>query len=258
SWELLTDGNGIASTHFVRVVREDPALKGLLYAGTEFGMYVSFDDGKHWQSLQLNLPVTPITDLTVYQNDLVVATQGRSFWILDDLTPLNQLSNEIANAQAYLFKPRDTYRMVMSSSRGYSGGYSAAENPPNGVMIFYYFAGEPEDEVIIEIMDEKGNIIQNYSSEREKREPRVVLWGRKFRGDRKVAKKDGMNRFVRDLRLSGADLIDGSVIRHDTIGPRVVPGAYKVKLKVDDWSQIQSFQILKDPRIETTQAEFQD
>ncbi|MFH1572701.1 MAG: glycosyl hydrolase, partial [Acidobacteriota bacterium] len=120
SWDLLTDGrNGIPANHFVRVVREDPDRKGLLYAGTEFGMYISFDDGAHWQKFQLNLPVTPITDLMVYRKDLLVATQGRSFWILDDLSPLHQINKDTAAAKVHLFAPRAAYR---------APGYSAEIN----------------------------------------------------------------------------------------------------------------------------------
>jgi hypothetical protein len=122
TWELLTDGtNGIPANHFTRVVREDPDRRGLLYAGTEFGLYVSFDDGAHWQSFQRNLPVTPVTDLAVHRQDLVVATQGRSFWILDDLTPLHQVDEAAAAETAFLYKTRDTYRM-RSGRRG--GGNS--------------------------------------------------------------------------------------------------------------------------------------
>ncbi|MBM3791529.1 MAG: glycosyl hydrolase, partial [Acidobacteria bacterium] len=147
SWELLTDGrNGIPEDHFVRVVREDPDRKGLLYAGTEFGMFVSFDDGRHWQPFQLNLPVTPITDLAVHRQDLVVATQGRSFWILDDLTPLHQISDAVAAAQAHLYAPRKAYRMQ-------EGGFrepDAPERPPRGVLIYFFLAEKPEKEVVLQ------------------------------------------------------------------------------------------------------------
>ncbi len=146
TWKRIADGkNGIPERHFARVVREDPDRRGLLYAGTEYGMYVSFDDGKGWQSLQLNLPVTPVTDLQIKDKDLVVSTQGRSFWILDDLTPLHQLTGETVKSAFHLFQPRDTYR-----TRG--GGFdipsgTLGQNPPGGVVIHYALAQDlPADQ----------------------------------------------------------------------------------------------------------------
>ena len=141
SWKMIS--KGIPNDAFTRVVREDPGRKGLLYAGTETGIYISFDDGKNWQSFQLNLPIVPITDLAVKENDLVVGTQGRSFWIMDDLTPLHQLSDTIASANSHLYRPRDTYRLP---GGGGWGGPSPTwgANPPNGVMTFYYFDEEVE------------------------------------------------------------------------------------------------------------------
>ena len=138
SWKKIT--KGIDPLHFTRVIRADPKRRGLLYAGTESGMYVSFDDGANWKSFQMNLPVVPITDLALKNDDLVVATQGRSFWVLDDLTPLHQLSEQVAKSEKWLFEPRLTYRM-----RGGTGdSKTAGKNPPNGVVIHYSFKEAPD------------------------------------------------------------------------------------------------------------------
>ncbi|MFH1573023.1 MAG: glycosyl hydrolase, partial [Acidobacteriota bacterium] len=235
SWELLTDGrNGIPKNHFVRVVREDPDRSGLLYAGTEFGMFVSFDDGRHWQPFQLNLPVTPITDFAVHRQDLVVATQGRSFWILDDLTPLHQISDAVAAAQAHLHAPRKAYRMQ-------EGGFrepDAPERPPRGVLIYFFLAEKPEKEVALQILDSKNNPIRTFSTKPDE--------------EKKIGKLElsaGMNRFVWDLAYPPADTIRGIQLGLSrTDGPQAPPGAYQVKLTVGEWTQTRSFQVDKDPR----------
>ena len=272
SWEPLTDSkNGVPENHFVRVIREDPDRKGLLYAGTEFGMYVSFDDGKQWSSLQLNLPVTPVTDLAVHSRDLVVATQGRSFWILDNLTLLHQITRQIAESETYLFRPEDTLRAQFQrfpipwrdgAWGTVDGGERWGENPPNGVMIYYYFAKEPEHEVKIEILDSEDQLIQTYSSKAEKKEQQedrderplhetppvqdlIDIWG--FIAKRStVSGKIGLNRFLWTLRYPGAGNI---------AGPLALPGAYQVRLTVGSWRQTRSFQLIKDPRINATLGE---
>jgi photosystem II stability/assembly factor-like uncharacterized protein len=163
SWTLLTDGsNGIPARHFVRVVREDPAREGLLYAGTEFGVYASFDGGRRWQSLQLNLPVTPVVDMHVHQNDLVLATQGRSFWILDDLTPLHQVGPEVARARAHLYAPRPAHRVATGGGQGH---HDTPENLPAGAMIHYYLAEAPSAPVTLEVLDSRGQIVRSFSSD---------------------------------------------------------------------------------------------
>ncbi len=255
SWQLISEGNGIPDDHFVRVVREDPDRRGLLYAGTEFGMYVSFDDGERWQPLQLNLPATPITDLAVHQQDLVVATQGRGYWILDDLTPLHQLGREVATADAHLFQPRPSYRMdggtprrrsYMSSDRWMAGRierHRVADNPPSGAVIFYSFADTPDDEVTLEILDATGESIRSFSSSND--------------GDA-VATQPGINRFVWDLVYPGADIIPGGRFDGYTGGPRALPGSYEVRLSTGDWSQTRRFEVRMDPRSETTLEELRE
>jgi len=247
SWKLIS--RGIPEDAFTRVIREDPMKKGLLYAGTETGMYVSFDDGKNWQSFQLNLPIVPITDLVVKENDLVVATQGRSFWILDDLTPLHQLTNKVAGSTSHMFKPRDTYRLP---GGGGWGGPSPTwgANPPNGVMAFYYLkeALGKDDEFKLEFMESDGDVIKTFSNKKDRKNPSPV-----------AETKEGMNRFVWNMRYPDAKKVPNAVMwggRH--IGPKAVPGEYKVKMTLNGKSQTQSFNILKDPRINTTQSDFQD
>ena len=247
SWKLIS--RGIPEDAFTRVIREDPMKKGLLYAGTETGMYVSFDDGKNWQSFQLNLPIVPVTDLVVKENDLVVATQGRSFWILDDLTPLHQLTNKVAGSTSHMYKPRDTYRLP---GGGGWGGPSPTwgANPPNGVMAFYYLkeALGKDDEFKLEFMESDGDVIKTFSNKKDKKNPSPV-----------AETKEGMNRFVWNMRYPDAKKVPNAVMwggRH--IGPKAVPGEYKVKMTLNGKSQTQSFNILKDPRINTTQSDFQD
>ncbi len=163
SWTLLTDGtNGIPADHPTRALQEDHAVKGLLYAGTEFGVFVSFDDGEHWQSFQQNLPRTPVMDLLVKESDLIVATQGRALWILDDLTPLHQIeAASMAPRGAFLFAPRPAYRMRLQSGR--RGGVWA-QNPPAGAAIHYGFAGDVEGEVTLEIRDAAGELVRVFTS----------------------------------------------------------------------------------------------
>ena len=237
SWDRLTDGdNGIPDDHFVRVVREDPDRRGLLYAGTEFGLYVSFDDGAHWQSLQLNLPVTPITDMVVHEQDLVVATQGRSFWILDDLTPLHQLTDAVAGAAMHLFAPRPAYRTQL---RGF-GGPNAPESRPNGAVIYFNFAEKPDTAatVTLEILDEDNAVVRTFSTKPDEDKNEGTL-----------AVKKGMNRFVWDLNYPAPDLVEGAVMSLAyTGGPKAATGDYSVRLTSGEHTQTQAFAVKKDPR----------
>jgi hypothetical protein len=253
TWTSLANGkNGIPSGTPTRVVREDPQRKGLLYAGTETGMYVSFDDGKNWQQFQMNLPVIPITDLKVHQNDLVLSTQGRSFWILDDLTVVHQLADGASKDKApWLFQPRETVRMRMS------GGDS---NPPRGAMIFYYLPDKVKDEISLTISDSQGRAIQTFSSERKAQPDIDFPYGfmGSFQGDRSLTKNIGLNRFVWDLRYPAVDFPKGTVVWGFLGGTRVAPGTFQATLKVGDWKQTQSFQVVKDPRVLATQQELDE
>ena len=259
SWERLTDrSNGIPDDHFVRVVREDPDRLGLLYAGTELGVYVSFDDGRSWQSLQLELPVTPITDMVVKDQDLVLATQGRSFWILDDLTPLHQIDDTVAEADVYLFEPRDSYRIQGGDDFG-GTGRAVGQNPPNGTVIYYSLAEEPGAEVVLEILGPSDEIIRSFSSEREERrapDP-YAAFRTESPKSRTLSVEPGTNRFVWDHRYPDAEILDGAILWGSPQGPRVVPGTYRARLTVGDESRIRSFEVLPDPRLQTTREDYQ-
>ncbi len=244
SWRAIV--RGIPDGHFIRVVREDPARRGLLYAGGEFGVYVSFDDGEHWQSLQLNLPVTPVRDMVVKENDLVLATHGRSFWILDDLTPLYQLNGEVAAADVHLFEPRATFRMGGGGFGGFMPG--VGNNPPSGAVVHYYFADEPEEEVKLAFLEADGTEIREFSSKPE---------GGREEGD--VSVEAGMNRFVWNLRYPDASSFPGMIMwAGTTSGPRAAPGTYQVRLTVGDRELTETFEVVKDPRIDATQADLQE
>jgi photosystem II stability/assembly factor-like uncharacterized protein len=246
SWKKIT--NGLPDSTFIRVVRQDPKREGLLYAGAETGVFVSFDDGANWQSLQLNLPVVPIHDMVVKENDLVVGTHGRSFWILDDLTPLHQITNRVEKSDFYLFKPRDAYRM-----RGWGRPQSnVGQNPPGGSVIYYNFKEKPEEEVILEFMDREGNTIKKYTG-------RAGEEARPGRFSMRLPVEAGMNRFVWNMLYPDAERVPGAILWGGMLsGPVAVPGIYQVKLTVGEKSMTQSWTWKKDPRISTTQEEFQE
>jgi len=258
TWKKITAG--IPDTAFTRVIREDPNRRGLLYAGTETGMYVSYDDGESWQSLQMNLPVVPITDLAVHkrEKDLVASTQGRSFWVLDDLGALHQMA-DAAKVDAYLFKPEDAYRMP--GGGGFGGpGATVGQNPPAGAVIYYYLKSKPTGEVKLEIADGAGKTIRTLMSraagEGAPPAPQEGFFGGGG-GAARLPAEAGLNRFIWDLRYADASRFPGLIMwAGSTQGPRAVPGNYQVKLTVDGKTQTQTFAVKKDPRIATTDAEF--
>jgi photosystem II stability/assembly factor-like uncharacterized protein len=261
SWKRLTDGsNGIPANHFVRVVREDPDRKGLLYAGTEFGMFVSFDDGVIWKSFQLNLPVTPITDLAVKRGELVVATQGRSFWILDELSVLHQMTDEVAKAEYHLYDPRTVVRWVDGSGGGPRRGI-VGQNPPFGAVIHYKLPdgldAKDADEVKLEILDTEGEVLRSLSSKKpERRAPSP--WRRFFP---ELAEpplldvREGASRYVWNLALADAGLVDDAVVWGWPGGPTVPPGTYTARLTVGDWSDTADFEVVQDPRTDISQED---
>jgi len=260
TWTVL--GRGIPDTAFVRVVREDPARKGLLYAGTETGVHVSFDDGGTWQPLQLNLPVVPITDLAVQGSDLVASTQGRSFWILDDLSVIRQMNPQVAASAAHLFQPRETYRMrVAGGGGGVAASSAVGQNPPSGVVVSYFLKEKPADGVAIEVLDRSGKTIRSFRS-RENPADEGSTQRRAFLGpppSRAIVPADaGLNRFEWDMRYPDTSLpppgtnLFGASVR----GPQVVPGTYQVRLTAGGTPQTQSFEIRKDPRTSTTPEDF--
>jgi len=243
TWTLITDG--IDEEHFTRVVRADPERQGLLYAGTETGMYLSFDDGQSWQPFQLNLPIVPITDLAIKNNNLIAATQGRSFWMIDDLTPLHQLSDEVADSDFYLYQPMPAYRMRGGQA---SNLKTAGANHPGGVMVHSYFQEKPADSVEVKISfhEADGELIKEFSTQaREK--------------DQKLEIEEHGNRFVWDMEYPGAKEFEGMILWWgSTDGPQAAPGNYKVKMTVGDEEQIRDFEILQDPRSEVSLAEIQE
>jgi photosystem II stability/assembly factor-like uncharacterized protein len=254
TWTLTAAG--LEAPSYVNFIREDPARKGLLYAACELGVYVSFDDGDHWQPLQLNLPVTSVRDAVVHGDDLIIATHGRGFWILDDIAPLRQIDEKPASASTILYRPATAIRM---SPDGFSGTpfpveEPKAKNPPDGAILDYYFRTPPQGEVTLEILDMKGQTIRKYSNldrfEIAPRQPIADIW---IAEPRRLTKRAGMNRFVWDLRYAlppGAD--DGGFGRTIAIGPQVLPGTYTVKLTAGDRSYTQALKVRLDPRSTAT------
>ncbi|RMG80830.1 MAG: hypothetical protein D6714_14000 [Bacteroidetes bacterium] len=257
TWTLLTDGtNGIPADYPVRVVREDPDRAGLLYAGTEFGMFISFDDGAHWAPFQLNLPVTPITDLQVHEKDLVVSTMGRSFWVLDDLSPLHQWTPQPPNS-VQLFRPRDTYRLRYVGSRG----PGIPQYPPHAARIDYYLPADLSDPLVLEILDEKGNVVRSFNSEKPVKDSLStspdMATGFYFEGySPQLKKTKGFHRFRWDLRHTGA--WDKDRARSGRNGPMVSPGAYMVRLKAGSEVASKSFWIHIQPKIEASGVSVDD
>jgi photosystem II stability/assembly factor-like uncharacterized protein len=252
TWQRLTSGsNGIPADHFVRVVREDDTRPGLLYAGTEFGMYVSFDDGAHWQPLQLNLPVTPISDLQVYRGDLVVSTFGRGFWVLDDLSVLEQLPPGAAADRHRLFKPRDGVRPAGN------GSYPPVDG---GATISYYLAAEVHP-VTIEIRDKTGARVAKYESlpPGEQVEPSglPLELDQAFGGRNAVTAHRGLNRFRWTTRHSPPYGPEPTGSLFGFHGPYVIPGDYQVTVTAGEWSATETLTVRPDPRVKTTTAEYE-
>lgn len=257
TWALIT--NGVAPDTFVRSVREDPSRSDLLFAATETGVYVSFDRGAQWQSLQLNLPIVPVTDLTVRDGDLIASTQGRAFWILDDITPLEQATAEKPDASTRLFKPRDSYRIA----RGFRGG-SGSGLYAGGVTVDYYLAQASEQPITLEFETADGQVVKTFRSSGKRSRPARGLDrgpGRGMtRGPVAPTANPGLNRFVWDMRYPDARGIEGSTffLGGTLTGPEAAPGEYRVKLTIEGQSLTQSFAIKKDPRVATTQAQYQE
>jgi photosystem II stability/assembly factor-like uncharacterized protein len=265
TWTLLTDGkNGIAADEPTRVVREDPVRAGLLYAGTEFGMYISFDNGGHWQSFQQNLPNTPVTDIKLAHGDMILATQGRSFWIMDSLSPLRDLPAVSSNK---LFAPRDAVR---SPARGGFGRGSGIQYPLSGAQVDYYLASAPPGDLVMEILDGSGKVIRKFTSSTGTEAPPPDAadappseegeGGPRVRsGPTRLDKVAGAHRFTWDMRYPGpwmnANRPEGPN------GPTAVPGKYSVRLTAGTWTQTQPLTVIEDPRISksgVTQSDLQE
>ncbi|HKK75811.1 MAG TPA: hypothetical protein VJ953_12110 [Saprospiraceae bacterium] len=244
TWKKIV--SGIPGDHFTRVVRADPSREGLLYAGTETGMYISFDNGANWQPFQLNLPIVPITDLTIKNDNLVVATQGRSLWIIDDLTVLHQAEADIAEKDFHLYKPMDSYRM---GGRGGRASATAGTNHPGGVIVNMFLKEKPADSVEVKVAfhEMDGTLIKEYSSKTEERSLRLPEL------------KAGGNSINWNMRYPNAEDFPGMILWSGSMaGPMAVPGDYKVTMTIGEETQEQVFTILKDPRSETTLEGFQE
>ncbi|MEZ4827819.1 MAG: glycosyl hydrolase [Bacteroidia bacterium] len=235
--------SGIHAEHFTRVVRADPRRKGLLYAGTENGMYISFDDGESWKLFQMNLPLVPVTDLTIKQNKLIAATQGRSFWIIDDLTPLHQINAQVAESRFFLYQPMDSYRMPGGES--FRKPKNAGVNHPAGVMVHFYLKENPADSVEVKLvfMEKNGQQIRAFSNKDK---------------NAQLKPQKGAQRFVWNMQYEEAKKFDGMILWWgETDGPRAVPGDYRVRLVVGKDSMEAPFSILKDPRVSASSEDFQ-
>lgn len=242
TWQLIT--KGIKSTDYTRAIRADLTRPGLLYAGTEWGMYVSFDDGASWQPFQLNLPIVSIRDLHVRDHNLIAATHGRSFWLIDDLTPLHQLSGEVASSDHYLFKPKDSYRMQIARSWG--SEKSVGQNHPDGVIFNYYVKEvEETDTVKLHILEMEGDTIQVFSNQSKEKKSKLKV-------------KAGGNTLVWDMRYPGFKEFKGMILYSSpNKGPKAIPGTYQAVLTVNDNSMAQNFNIVKDPRLPNTKEDYQ-
>jgi len=253
---------GIAGTAYVHAVREDPERRGLLYAGTESGVYVSFDDGGHWQPLQGNLPAVSVRDLAVHGDDLVAATHGRSFWVLDGLAPLRQLDAAMAASPAHLFTPAPAIRRRRGENRDtpLPPETPAGANPPAGALIDYWLATEPAGDVVLEVLDERGEIVRRFaSSDPGPRRPEDVeayptFW---LRPAPPPSKRAGLNRFVWDLRYpppptlhpaASMDAVYGEDTPLEPEGPLVLPGLYQLKLTAGGRTATAALRVEADPR----------
>ena len=271
TWTKIT--SGIPDGEFTRTIREDPARRGLLYAGTETGVYVSFDDGGRWQRMQSNLPVCPIHDLIVQGTDLIAATHGRSFWILDDVTPLREYQDDLRDAAVHLFTPREYVRLrtytrppggstpSMTYHRagtavvtyrwrkgpdGETKEYpvNAGENPPDGVVVRYYLKEQPTAPITLTFLDNRGQEIRAYTSKPE---------GETKDAGPFVPARAGLNRFVWDTRYPDAKKVPGDAGTEGALaGPMVIPGSYQVRLTVGDQTRTASFTVVKDPRVDVS------
>ncbi len=249
--------NGIKNLSFVNVVKTDPYKKGLLYAGTETGIYVSFDDGTNWQPLQLNLPTVSVRDLAVHENDLVVATHGRSFWVLDDLTALRQITEKVADMNTFLFEPETAIRIRKSENMDtpLPPEIPHGKNPPTGAIIDYYLKSKSYETIALDIFDRKGDLVRHFSSsdkpEAIEEQPYFMSkWLPKFRA---LTTHEGLNRFVWNLRYKSGE---GPAERQE--GPLVLPGNYKINLSVGDKSFSQELKVEMDPRVKATNKELTD
>ena len=242
TWTKIT--NGIGAMHFTRALRADKKRPGLLYAGTEYGMYISYDDGANWKPFQLNLPMVPITDLTIKENDLIVATQGRSFWVLDDLTPVQQKDNSVLDKNLFAFGVNDAYRF---NDYQIPNPKNAGMNPPSGSVFNYYVKNISDSaNVSIDILDKNKKLIKTFSTKAKEKEDKLDVAA-------------GMNQFVWNMFYPAAEKIDGQIIWHGSVpGPKAAPGQYFYKIKADKDSVDGSFNIKANPVYNLSQQDYEE
>lgn len=249
TWTMIV--NGLPANDYVHSVRLDPKRKGLLYAGTERGIYISFDDGGHWQSLQLNLPPTPIYDTTVHGDSLAVATHGRAFWMIDDIAPLREASAAVASSDVHLYTPALAWR-ERAGGRGPGAGaaLNAAQNPPAGAVIDYYLQSAPPEPITLEILDPQQEVVRKFTQKHG---------GEENGGpDAQLPAHAGLNRFIWNFREDGPKTIPGLVVQElRSGGPLVAPGKYQVKLSVAGREYTAPLEIRADPRVKATQADLE-
>ena len=265
TWEQIN--NGITAGAFTRCIREDPNKKDLLYAGTETGIFISFNGGAKWQSMQLNLPVTQVADLAIQkrEHELVAATHGRAFWIFDDTNVLAQLDERLTQEDVHLFQPKHAYRAAFGRGFGRTAT-GVGSNPASGAVVYYWLKNKPSSEVTLEFMDEGGKLIKKYSSKPvkpEHAEPGMASEEEDEEMPRGGSKntvapaEQGLNRFEWDLRYSDATVFPGMILwAGSTRGPAVVPGKYQIRLTVDGKTQTQPLEVRKDPRVPTTPEQY--
>lgn len=265
TWAKIT--KGIPSEAFTRVVREDDQRKGLLFAGTELGLYISYDGGNQWNSFQLNLPITPIADLKVHQGDLIAATQGRAFWILDDLNLIRQYDKGLAAQSLYLYQPEDSYRVSGSSAldevkaeEGGSGiGGPVGTNPASGITIYYQlpanYATDSLNLATLEILDKQGNVVRKYSSKADKK---FVSYPGGPSADPTLTTEPGLNRFVWDMRYATLPGVPTAFMPASLTGHKAAPGPYQARLTANGQEKVIAFNVLADPRIKATESDYEE
>ena len=260
TWQAITQG--IGENAFLNAIREDTQAKGLLFAGTELGAYVSFDAGDHWQPLQLNLPVTSVRDLVIHGDDLVIATHGRAFWVMDNITPLRQIATAPESEKSRLFEPAIAIRVDNDSFLGspFPPEEPMANNPPNGAMVDYYLPAKA-GKVMLEIRDSNGKLVRRYVSGEKNLAtgPPLPIAERWLPKPVALPTDPGMHRFVWDLRWSGPGIND-EVDEESGVagGPKVAPGTYQVVLKADGQSLSEPLQVTMDPRSKATASELNE
>ena len=251
TWSRIVEG--IAPEAWARVVREDPVRRDLLYLGTETGFYLSFNGGQRWTKLQLNLPVTPITDLKVHGNDLVASTAGRSFWILDDLSVLQQWTDATATTEVRLFKPRPAYR-TQAFAGGFGGGNPrGGRNAPNGAVIDFWLAKVPEGDVNVDVLDKAGAVIRRFSTRKPDPAAPVSLEAPAST----LTVKAGLNRLVWNVRHDQAVPVPGLYVFGTLQGRQVLPGDYQLRLSAGGRTLTEPLTVKMDPRVTTPLAELQ-